>query len=350
MANASGKKMIDALNGKAHEAPPIWLMRQAGRYLPEYRQLRATVPGFFDLVYNPDLATEVTMQPIRRFGMDGAILFSDILVIPQALGQTVEFIEAKGPVLEPVRRGDDLRRLNREKFDAVLAPISETLKQTRAALAKEGFSNTALIGFSGSPWTLACYMVEGGANRDFIHIKRWAYEDPEGFADLIDLLVGAVTDYCLQQIAAGAEIIQLFDSWAGVIDHTLFTRWVIQPTARIVEALRKSAPDVPVIGFPRGCGRMALDYAQNAKVTAMSVDQQNAPKFIAKTLQTMLPVQGNLDPVCLLAGGVALQNAAEDILTHLNRGPFVFNLGHGVIKETPPDHVAQLVEMVRGWS
>ena len=345
-----GKPMLRALKGSVEKSPPIWLMRQAGRYLPEYREIRARQGSFLDLVYTPDLAAEITLQPIRRFGMDGAILFSDILVIPHALGQDVRFVEGEGPVLKPVRNGEDLKILTREKFKEVLAPVLETLKLVRSGLDREGFDRTSLIGFSGSPWTLACYMVEGGASHDFIHIKSWAYNDPEGFGDLIDILTQAVIDYCLDQIAAGAEIIQLFDSWAGVLDHAQFARWVIRPTRRIVEAIHEVAPQVPVIGFPRGSGRMALDYAQNSTVTAMALDPQTAPKWAANIFQNLLPVQGNLDPVCLLNGGMAMQNAVEDILVHLSRGPFVFNLGHGVIKETPPAHVEELVAMVRAWS
>jgi uroporphyrinogen decarboxylase len=340
--------MLNSLRGKIQAAPPIWLMRQAGRYLPEYREIRQRSGGFLDLVYTPDLAAEITLQPVRRFGMDGAIVFSDILVIPHALGQKVEFIEEKGPVLTPLRHADDLKRLTRERFQETLAPVYETLRQTRKMLEREKFGNTALIGFSGAPWTLACYMVEGGASRDFIAVKSWAYNDPEGFGDLIDILTDAVTDYLIAQIDAGAEIIQLFESWAGIIDHTLFSRWVIRPTRRIVESLKEYAPHIPVIGYPRHCGRMALDYVQNTRVGAVSLDSQTSPKQAAGIFQPLLPVQGNLDPVCLLSGGLALESAVEDILAHLAGGPFIFNLGHGVIKETPPQHVADLVALVRG--
>ncbi len=350
MTNQTDKPILRALKGGINDSPPIWLMRQAGRYLPEYREIRSKQRGFLDLVYTPELAAEITMQPVRRFGMDGAIVFSDILVIPHALGQPVTFVEEKGPVLDPVRTTEQLKFLGREKFNETLAPVYETLKTVRSQLNHEGFSNTALIGFSGSPWTLACYMIEGGSSRDFIHAKSWAYNDPNGFSDLIDILTDAVIDYCLGQIAAGAEAIQLFDSWAGVLDHNLFTRWVVRPTRRIAEALKQAAPHVPVIGFPRGSGRLALDSAQNSTVSALALDQQTSPKWVASTYQSLLPVQGNLDPVCLLNGGLAMQAAVEDILVHLAKGPFVFNLGHGIIKETPPEHVEELVQMVRGWS
>lgn len=341
------KPMLRALKGSVEKTPPIWLMRQAGRYLPEYRAIRAKQGSFLDLVYAPEMAAEVTLQPIRRFGMDGAILFSDILVIPQALGQAVKFVEGEGPVLDPVRTVEDLKHLGRDRFETILAPINETLKLVRSGLDREGFEQTTLIGFSGAPWTLACYMVEGGASRDFINVKSWAYRDPDGFQILIDLLSDAVIDYCLAQIQAGAEVIQIFDSWSGVLDHQQFAQWVIAPTKKIAAALNKAAPHIPVIGFPRGCGNLALGYAQETKVTALSLDQQTSPSYAAKHYQSLLPVQGNLDPVCLLNGGDGLRRGVDNILAHLGQGPFVFNLGHGIIKETPIAHVEQLVKLVR---
>lgn len=343
------KPFLRACRKMTAPTPPVWLMRQAGRYLPEYREIRARQGSFLDLVYTPDLAAEITVQPIRRFGMDAAILFSDILVIPDALGQRVEFIESKGPVLEAIDGPDALSRLNRNRFDTTLAPVYETVRQTKSQLVREGFDKTALIGFSGSPWTLACYMVEGGSSRDFIAVKKWAYEDPNGFSDLIDLLSDAVIDYLLAQIEAGVEAIQLFESWAGILDHAMFNRFVIQPTRRIVDAVHERHPGFPVIGYPRAAGRLALDYAQQTNISVLGLDQQTAPKWAASVFQSLLPVQGNMDPVCLLAGGAAMQNAAEDILAHLGQGPFIFNLGHGVIKETPPDHVEQLVRIIRNW-
>lgn len=343
------KPLLAALKGTKLPSPPIWLMRQAGRYLPEYREIRERQKGFMDLVMTPDLAAEVTLQPVRRFGMDAAIVFSDILVVPHALGQAVNFVEGEGPKLNPLRTGEDLNRLTQHNFAATLAPVMETLRLTRAGLAKEGFDKTALIGFSGAPWTLACYMIEGGGSKEFTHAKFWAYNDPAGFGDLIDILTQAVTDYCRMQIDAGAEVIQLFDSWAGVLDHTLFARWVIRPTRLIAEALKDSHPHIPVIGFPRGAGRMALDYVQNTQIGALSIDPQTAPKWAATVFQPLVPVQGNLDPACLLAGGLSMEAAAEDILAHLSKGAFIFNLGHGVIKDTPPEHVEELVGLVRAW-
>lgn len=343
------KPLIEALKGKAQPTPPVWLMRQAGRYLPEYRDLRTQSPNFLDLVYNPDLASEITMQPIRRFGMDGAIVFSDILVVPHALGQSVTFEAGEGPKLDPLRNVEDLKRLTQENFQTCLAPVYETIRQVRSKLTAEGFQNTALIGFSGAPWTLACYMVDGGGSRDFVRTKSWAYSDPNGFRDLIDLLCEAVIQHLCAQVDAGAEVVQLFDSWAGVLDHTMFSRWVIHPTRRIVEGFREHHPDIPFIGFPRGAGRMALDYAQNGKISALSLDSQTAPKWAASVYQNLMPVQGNMDPVCLLNGGLAMQSAAEDILVHLAKGPFIFNLSHGVIKETPVEHVEELIHMIREW-
>lgn len=344
------KKLIDALNGKAHPSPPVWLMRQAGRYLPEYRETRAKAGGFLDLVYNPELASEATLQPIRRFGMDGAILFSDILVVPQALGQSLRFEEGEGPKLDALRDAEDLKRLSQEKFLERLAPVFETIRQSKSKLRAEGFENTAMIGFSGSPWTLACYMIEGESSRDFVKTKSWAYNDPNGFTDLMDLLCEAVIAYLSAQIEAGAEAVQLFDSWAGLLDHTMFSRWVIRPTRRIMEGLKELHPDIPVIGFPRGAGRMTLDYVQNSKVNAISLDPQTAPKWAASVFQNLMPVQGNLDPVCLLNGGLAMQGAVEDILIHLGKGPFIFNLGHGVIKETPVENIEELVMTIRDWT
>ncbi len=344
------KPILQALKGKVPAHPPIWLMRQAGRYLPEYREIRERQAGFMDLVMTPDLAAEITLQPVRRFGMDAAILFSDILVVPHALGQTVTFESGEGPKLDPLRRAQDINRLSQQKFAETIAPVCETVRLVRAGLQRENLEKTALIGFSGAPWTLACYMVEGGGSRDFNHAKYWAYADPAGFGDLIDILTQAVIDYCLAQIDAGAEVIQLFDSWAGVLDHTLFARWVIRPTRMIVESLHNTHPGIPVIGFPRGAGRLALDYVQGTGITALSLDSQTAPKWAASVFQPLVPVQGNLDPACLLAGGLAMEAGVEDILTHLGKAPFIFNLGHGVIKETPPQHVADLVALVKAWT
>ena len=345
-----GKPLIRALTGQAQTVPPLWLMRQAGRYLPEYRELRKQAGGFLDLVYNPAFAAEVTIQPIRRFGMDAAILFSDILVIPQALGQHLEFREGDGPRLNPIRSAAEMAPLSFANFEKTLSPIYETIRTVRAQLNTEGFSDTALIGFAGAPWTIACYMVDGGGSRDFAETKKWAYRDPDGFGRLIDLITEATAAYLIQQIDHGAEAVQLFDSWAGACDEGLFRRYCIQPAKTIVNLIRASHPDVPIIGFPRQAGRLALDYVQGTGVNAIGIDQMIPMRWAAQSLQPLACVQGNLDPVCLLTGGDAMRDNVQSILDNLAGGPFVFNLGHGIIKETPPDHVAQLVAMVREYS
>lgn len=340
------KPFLDTLKNKTSERPPFWLMRQAGRYLPEYRELRAKAGGFLDMAYNPDFACEVTLQPLRRFGMDAAILFSDILVVPHALGQDLRFAAGEGPQLPPIREETALAKLNLGKIDETLTPVYEAIKNIRAALAKEGFSQTALIGFAGAPWTIATYMVEGGSSKDFAHTKGWAYRDPAGFQKLIDLITEATIHYLDRQAEAGAEVLQLFDSWAGALDEAQFRQWVIAPTKKIVAALKEKHPDIPLIGFPRGAGFMYEEYARETGVTALGLDQF-VPLTEAVKLQKICPVQGNLDPACLLTGGAALERRTGEILAALSGGPFIFNLGHGVIKETPPDHVAQLAEIIR---
>lgn len=341
------KPFLNALGGKASARPPFWLMRQAGRYLPEYREVRAKAGSFLDLCYNPDLAAEVTLQPLRRYGMDAAILFSDILVVPHALGRDVRFEEGEGPRLNPVQPGEDVLMVH-SHFERVVAPVMETVKTIRSGMQREGFGSTALIGFAGSPWTVACYMVEGRGSRDFHATRLRALQDPAGFGRLIDVVTDATVQYLEAQIRAGAEAVQLFDSWAGVLDETQFRRWVIGPTRKIAAALKQSYPRIPVIGFPRGAGPNIQTYARETGVTAVSIDQTVPVKWAASTLQSMLPVQGNLDPVCLLSGGDALTMATEHICAHLSNGPFLFNLGHGVIKDTPPEHVAQLARLLRG--
>jgi uroporphyrinogen decarboxylase len=333
---------------KAGSRIPFWLMRQAGRYLPEYRDVRSRAGGFLDLVYNPELAAEVTLQPIRRFGMDAAILFSDILVVPHGLGRDLTFVENEGPKLNPLRHGSPLPVFSPNGFDAIAGKVYESVAAIRGKLAAVKFEKTALIGFAGAPWTVACYMVEGGGSRDFIEIKRWAYSNPESFGQLIDIVTEATIHYLRGQIAAGAEAVQLFDSWAGACDERLFRQWVITPTREIVEALRAEYPDIPIIGFPRGAGRLFQEYAQATGVSALSLDPQTPLKWAA-TLQQSIPIQGNLDPVCLLAGGEALDLALDNILMSLTEGPFIFNLGHGIHKDTPPAHVDRLSRKIRDW-
>jgi uroporphyrinogen decarboxylase len=339
----SAKPLLRALDGDASALPPFWLMRQAGRYLPEYRALRAKAGGFLDLCYRPELATEATLQPIRRFGMDAAILFSDILVVPDALGRSVAFREGEGPVLAPLRSVDEIDALSVDAVVERLAPVYEAVERIAALLPAE----TALIGFAGAPWTVATYMVEGGGGSDFAITKDWAFRDPDGFQRLIDRLVEATILHLSQQIAAGADAVQIFDSWAGVLPEAAFRRWVIDPTRRIVAGLQEKHPQVPVIGFPRGAGLMYRSYFVETKVTAISLDTTVPAGIAHKTLQSVGPVQGNLDPLLLVAGGVALDEAVHDILDSLSGGPFIFNLGHGIVPATPVEHVSRLAELLR---
>ncbi len=345
------KPFLATLQGTVQKTPPFWFMRQAGRYLPEYRELRAKAGGFLNMVFNPDMAVEVTLQPLRRFNMDAAILFSDILVIPHALNQNVSFTAGEGPKLNPLRCEADLSLLSKDRFDEILEPVYETVRGIRKNMIREKFSDTALIGFAGAPWTVACYMVEGGGSRDFINIKNWIYTDPEGFSKLIDIVVEATICYLKKQIEAGAEAIQIFDSWSGVLDEKQFRRWVIDPTHRITQNLKKTYPDIPIIGFPRGAGPLYRDYVQKTGITAISIDSQIPTEWAVENLQTQqsvqMSIQGNLDPACLLAGGDMLRETAENIMATFSGKPFIFNLGHGIIKETPPEHVEQLVSVIR---
>lgn len=347
MANMIKKPMLMVANGQKTEKVPVWFMRQAGRYLPEYRALRATKNGFLDMAYDPISACEVTMQPIRRFRMDAAILFSDILVIPHALGQKLEFVEGEGPKLEALQSSADLNTLNYDRFDQTLEPVYETVRRVRAALRDENFEDVTLIGFAGSPWTVACYMVEGGGSRDFLKVRMMAYQDPIGFKALIDLLVEATIRYLSAQIEAGAEMVQLFDSWASVLDAEEFMQWVVEPTTRIISALKKRFPDTPIIGFPRGAGFNYLPYQQICGADVIGLDSSVDPIFARDFLQKNTPVQGNLDPMCLLAGGERLDQHVDHILETLGGKPMIFNLGHGIHKTTPIAHVEQVLAKIR---
>lgn len=337
------KPLLRVLRGESVTPPPVWLMRQAGRYLPEYRELRQRVPGFLDLCFNPALAAEATLQPIRRYALDAAILFSDILVVAYGLGRPVSFREGEGPVLDPLRSAADLSALSLDDFDERVAPVYETVRRVATVLS----SATTLIGFAGAPWTVATYMVEGGTSRDFATVRRWALGDPETFAELIDRVTEATIRYLAAQIAAGAEVVQLFDSWAGVLPEHAFRRWVIEPTRRIVAALKETASTVPVIGFPRGAGLMYRAYFAETGVRALGLDTMVPLAIARKSLQPMGPVQGNLDPLLVVIGGEAMEKAAQEVLQALRDGPFIFNLGHGLVPETPPEHVGTLVELVR---
>src|SRR5436305_4760283 len=337
----SPKPLLRALGGERLERPPWWLMRQAGRYLPEYRALRAQARDFVNFCLNPALASEATLQPVRRFGMDAAIIFADILLVPQALGQKLGFGD-DGPLLEPVDEAVGISGLKLEGVASRLEPVGETIRRCRVSLPPQ----TALIGFAGAPWTVATYMVEGGGSRDFQRVKSWAYRDPEGFQSLVDILTEATSAYLAMQIAAGADVVQLFDSWAGVLPEDGFARWVIEPTRRITSALREHFPEVPVICFPRGAGLLYERYAAESGVTAIGLDTTVPMDFAREKLQTRLPVQGNLDPVLLATGGEALEHAVKEIRTALGSGPFIFNLGHGVVPQTPPENVAALARLL----
>ena len=341
----SGKKLLRALGGETLASPPVWLMRQAGRYLPEYREVRARAKGFLDLCFTPDYAVEVTLQPIRRYGFDAAILFSDILVVPHALGQKVWFEEGHGPRLEALEAPADLARLSKNGLHDALAPVYETVTR----LSRELPAETTLIGFAGAPWTVASYMLEGGSSKDFAAGKRWAYGAPEAMQRLIDLLVEATGDYLIAQIDAGAETVQIFDSWAGVWPEAHLRRWCLEPVTALVGRIKAARPGVPVIVFPRGAGVLYQAYAEGCGADALGLDTTVPLGWAREVLQPKACLQGNLDPLLLVAGGESLRRGVEDILKQLSSGPFVFNLGHGIVPETPPEHVARMMNQIRSW-
>lgn len=326
--------LIAALQGEATPQVPFWFMRQAGRYLPEYRELRKNCGSFLNLCFNPELACEVTLQPLKRFDMDAAILFSDILVVPHALGQQLDFMEGEGPRLGPLRIAS--LKLQEKKLE----PIYETVRRVRQNLAPE----KALIGFAGSPWTVACYMVQGQGGNDFPVTRQFAEVQPEKFKELLSIITDATVQYLRGQIAAGAQAIQLFDSWANLLNRQQFVEWSIAPTREIVRKLKAAHPDIPIIGFPRAVtGPFYKRFAEETGVDALGLDHLAAfdtfpPKFC---------LQGNLDPVLLLKGGQEMKDAALRILNAAGKRPFVFNLAHGIIKDTPPEHVAQLSSTIR---
>ena len=334
--------LLDTLRGNATERPPVWLMRQAGRYLPEYRALRAEKGGFLELVYDSQAAAEITLQPVRRFGFDGAILFSDILIVPYAMGQDLAFLAGEGPRLSPRLIDAALGAL--EAVPERLLPIYRTVALVRDQLGPE----TTLLGFAGSPWTVATYMVAGEGSRDQHVTRALAYRDPAAFQAIVDAIVAVTIEYLGGQIEAGAEAVQLFDSWAGSLAPDEFERWVVAPNAAIADAVRARHPQVPVIGFPKGAGEKLPAYARETGVDALGIDETIDPLWAAAALPAGLPVQGNLDPLLLLAGGDALDAAAQRILDAFADRPHVFNLGHGIDKETPIPHVERLLSVVRG--
>jgi len=318
-------------------------MRQAGRYLPEYRKLRKEAANFLEFCFSPALAIEATLQPIRRYGLDAAILFSDILTVPWALGQKVEFLEGEGPKLAAIRGPGDLDRLTCDGVVEKLSPVYRVVAGVCAALP----AHIALIGFAGAPWTIAAYMVEGGGSRDFLAARGWALSDDRGFSRLIDMVVRVTIDHLAAQIEAGAETVQLFDSWAGVLSEAEFRRWVIAPTRLIVAALNTRYPQIPIIGFPRGAGPLLLDYAAQTGVTAVGLDTQVPLGWAMSELPAAFPIQGNLDPMALVVGGRALKENVAAILAQTKGRPLIFNLGHGVPQITPPEHVEELIRLVR---
>jgi uroporphyrinogen decarboxylase len=332
-----------AFNAQANAIPPLWLMRQAGRYLPEYREIRAKAASFLDFCYTPRLAVEATLQPIRRFGFDAAILFSDILVVPDALGQKVSFEAGEGPQLEPVDSAQRLLALRSQIDLDRLSPVFEAVQQIKSSLPE----SVPLIGFCGAPWTVASYMVAGKGTPDQAPARLLAYRDPDLFAALIAQLVEASIAYLLRQIDAGVDAVQIFDSWAGVLPPQEFRRWCFEPLRKIVAGVKALRPDVPIILFPRGVGAHLIELARTSGADVIGLDTSVDLAFAANSVQTLLPVQGNLDPLALLAGGAALDAAVADILCALGGGPLIFNLGHGILPETPVAHVERLVSLVR---
>ncbi len=342
----STKPLLRALAGESVWPPPLWLMRQAGRYLPEYRELRRQAGDFIALCTTPALAAEVTLQPIRRYGFDAAILFSDILMVPWAMGQPLRFAEGEGPLLEPVRDAAAIGAMQVEGIANRAAPIMETVGRVATGL-RAAHPEVALIGFAGSPFTVACYMVEGRGSKDFAATRGLAHADPALFAQLIAKLVQATTDYLCAQAEAGAEVLMLFDSWAGVLPPNQFRAWVIEPTAALVRAVRARHPTIPIIGFPRLAGPMLPEYGRRTGVQALAIDTTMDPAWAAAAVPPGQALQGNLDPLSVVAGGEAMATEARGILDTMRGRPFVFNLGHGIEKVTPTAHVAALVAQVR---
>jgi uroporphyrinogen decarboxylase len=336
--------ILDVLANRRAVQTPVWLMRQADRYLPEYRRVRAKAGSFLDLCFTPELAAEVTLQPIRRFGFDAAILFSDILVVPHALGQKLTFEPGEGPRLSPlIGSAEAMRKLAAGIDMNLLAPVFETIARVRAELPPQ----VALLGFCGAPWTVATYMVAGAGTQDQAPARLFAYRDPEGFADVIDALTGASIDYLAAQFEAGVDAVQLFDTWAGILAPQEFDRWCTQPAAKIVAGLRQRIPRARVIGFPRGAATGLVSYMQSVPFDAIGLDWMINRRFARDEIQSRRPVQGNVDPLALLAGGAALDREVDAVLAAFSEKPFIFNLGHGILPETPIEHVERMVARVR---
>lgn len=341
MSAPAAKKLLNVLKGGQEAVPPMWLMRQAGRYLPEYRALRAEKGGFLELAYDSDTAAEITLQPIRRFGFDGAILFSDILVIPHAMGQDLWFETGEGPRLAP--RLAESRLEDFVPAPERLNPVFDTVRKVAASLPAE----TTFLGFAGSPWTVATYMVHGQGSKDQSEARRMAHAEPERFGALINAIISATVDYLAGQIEAGVDAVQLFDSWAGSLSPAQFEKWVIAPNAEIVRRLKARHPDTPIIGFPKGAGGKLAAYAERTGVDALGLDETVDPHWANRELPKGLPVQGNLDPLALIAGGTVLEESVRNILAAFADRPHIFNLGHGILPDTPIEHVEKLLTLVR---
>ena len=339
----TGKPLLDTALGIRQSRPPIWIMRQAGRYLPEYREVREKAGSFLDLCYSPALATEVTLQPLRRFDLDAAILFSDILVIPHALGQNVRFAQGEGPILDPINE-TTLSTLKPESALDNLNPVLEAIDRIKLALGE----NKTLIGFCGAPWTVATYMIGGRGSPDQAAARLFALQHPEAFAKLIDILVEVSAQYLVAQFRAGADMVQIFESWALNLDETAFRSYVIEPNRRIVEKVRRFIPDAPITGFPRGAAGMLAEYAEKTKVSVLGLDFATPLAFASSNLPKTQPVQGNLDPLRLVAGGGQMEKRAEEIIEAFADRPHIFNLGHGIVPQTPIAHVSRLVDVVHG--
>ena len=339
------KLLIRALNGEITERVPFWFMRQAGRYLPEYMKLREKAGSFLDLAYNSEFATEVTLQPLKRFNMDGAILFSDILVIPHALGQELAFRKGEGPVLTPVNNIKTLDALSMDGMHDHLSPVYQTISN----LSKKLPSEVALIGFAGAPWTVATYMVGGRGSKDQAETRLMAYQDRRTFSKLIDLLINSTSEYLIKQVDHGAEALQIFDSWSGSLPADEFITWCVEPVQKIIENIRRVYPNIPIIGFPKGAGAKLKNYIKKTKVTAVSIDTSMSTSWVRSTIQPLCTVQGNLDPLLLVGGGVALKKAVYHILDHLKDGGHVFNLGHGIIPQTPTENVKLVSDIILNY-
>jgi uroporphyrinogen decarboxylase len=339
------KPFVEVLSGRRQAVPPIWMMRQAGRYLPEYRELRAKAGGFLDLCFTPEFAAEVTLQPIRRFGFDAAIIFSDILVIPYALGRSVRFEVGEGPRLDPLDTPDKVGTLSAKADFTKLEPVYEALRRVRRELDP----TIALIGFCGAPWTVATYMVAGQGTPDQAPARMMAYKHPDAFAKIIDVLVQNSIQYLLGQLEAGADVLQIFDTWAGVLPPREFQRWSVEPTRRIVEGVRAKIPGTRIIGFPRGAGAQLPGYVEATGVDAVSIDWAAEPSLVRERVQSRVAIQGNLDPLALIAGGDALDRSVDDVLSNYAGGRLIFNLGHGIQPQTPIAHVERMLKRVRAY-